>query len=110
MLNSADPASWDLLALQEPWIDTYGNTRGSTYFRVAYPATFYDNPNSTFRSIILINSNLSTDSYETLDVPSNDITAIRIRTEQGYVSIFNIYNDCTHNDTLHTSTLVVLVF
>ena len=31
---------------------------------------------------------------------SNDVTIIRFRLPQGQITIFNIYNDCTHSDTL----------
>jgi hypothetical protein len=26
VLNTANPENWDVIALQEPWFDTYGNS------------------------------------------------------------------------------------
>ena len=50
--------------------------------------------------MLFINSNISTDSYITLPVLSRDITAVHFQGEHSFTSIFNIYNDGTHNDTL----------
>ncbi|GLB41456.1 putative encoded by [Lyophyllum shimeji] len=42
----------------------------------------------------------ATDAYTLLDVPSPDITAVCFNSDFGHLSIFNIYNDCSHNDSL----------
>ena len=54
ILNTANPKDWDILALQEPWIDRFGNSRGSQYWRVVYPANFYNEDRARVRSILLI--------------------------------------------------------
>jgi hypothetical protein len=51
---------------------------------------------------MLINTNISTDSYTQIDVPCADITAIKFLGPHGHLNIYNIYNDCTHNDNIHT--------
>ena len=100
ILNTADPHDWDLILIQEPWFDTYGNTRGNQFFHVIYLFTFLSDKDSPTHSVILINANINKDCYSVLAVPSNDITAIRIFFNGRYFSLFNIYNDCTHNRTL----------
>ena len=100
VLNTANPENWDVIALQEPWIDKYGNSRGSQYWRVVYPANFYVEGRARVRSILLINTNLSTDCYSPLPIQHSDITAVRFKGENGYLSLFNIYNEITNNDTL----------
>jgi ribonuclease HI len=100
VLNTANPSDWDVIALQEPWIDKYGNSRGSQFWRVVYPANFYDEGRPRVRSILLINTNLSTDCYISLPILHSDITAVRFRGENGYLSLFNVYNEITNNDTL----------
>ena len=37
--------------------------------------------------------------YTTLDIPCSDISAIHLKGDFGHYSIFNIYNDCTNNNT-----------
>ena len=41
ILNNANPNNWDIIALQEPWFDSYGNSCGTQYWRVVYPENFY---------------------------------------------------------------------
>jgi hypothetical protein len=98
VLNTANPKDWDVLALQEPWLDSFGNSRGSQYWRVIYPANFYDE--DRIRSILLINTNLSTDCYSILPIMHSDITAVRFKGANGFLSVFNVYNKITNNDTL----------
>ncbi|CAG8677706.1 1347_t:CDS:2, partial [Acaulospora colombiana] len=43
---------------------------------------------------------LPSNSWEQIAFPSNDVTGIRITSNIGSFTIFNIYNDCTHNSTL----------
>ena len=48
---------------------------------------------------MLINTNISTSMYMTLDIPSRDIMAIHLKGDFVHCSIFNIYNDCMNNNT-----------
>ena len=74
--------------------------RGSQYWRIVYPANFYAEGHPRIRSILLINTNLSTDCYSILPISHSDIMAVRFKGANGYLSIFNIYNEITNNDTL----------
>ena len=97
---TAWPSEWDVLALQEPWLDHLGNLRGSQYWRIIYPANFYVEGHSRIRSILHINTNISTDSYTVLPIMNSDVTTVRFHGDHGYLSIFNIYNEITNNDTI----------
>ena len=99
ILNTADPSKYDLILIQEPWFDHLGKTRGTHNWRIVYPPTIYHDNHDPIRSIILVNTNLSTNMYTTLDIPCGDISAIRLQGDFGHCSIFNIYNDCTNNNT-----------
>ena len=100
IINTANPKDWDILALQEPWIDSFGNSQGSQYWRVVYPANFYDKDLARIHSILLVNTNLSTDCYIPLLIPHSNVTAIRFKGENSFMSLFNVYNEITNNDTL----------
>ena len=41
ILNTENPNNWDIIALQEPWFDSYGNTCGMQYWQVVYLANFF---------------------------------------------------------------------
>ena len=100
LLNSARPEDWDIIAIQEPYLDALGTARGTNHWRVIYPSNHLNDGSSRPRSILLINTNIATDSYIPLDIPNSDITAVRFNGSHGFMSLFNVYNDCTHNDNL----------
>lgn len=105
ILNTASPNEWDIIAIQEPWLDHFNNARGSSFWRVLYPSIHLQDEASRTRSILLINTNIATDAYSQLDIPNADITAVKFTNEIGSMSIFNIYNDCTHNDNIQALSL-----
>lgn len=100
MLNTASPLDWDVLAIQEPFLDRLGNTKASPHWRVIYPTSHRRDGSTRTRSVLLINTNIATDSFVTLNLPSTDITAVRFIGDHGSISIFNIYNACENNNTL----------
>ncbi|KIM22116.1 hypothetical protein M408DRAFT_35888, partial [Serendipita vermifera MAFF 305830] len=92
---------YDILLLQEPWISTIGNTYSSHRWAVTYPTT-NENPNhDPIRSVIMVNVNLNSDTIQKIEVNSSDITAIKIKLPECNVVIYNLYNDCTHSNTLN---------
>lgn len=100
MLAQADPANWDVLLIQEPWIDGLDKTRGNGHWRIFYPSNHLNDGHARTRSVFLVNTSLATDAVIPLNFPSSDITAIRLKGKFGNCSLFNIYNDCTNNNTL----------
>ncbi|KII85398.1 hypothetical protein PLICRDRAFT_60623, partial [Plicaturopsis crispa FD-325 SS-3] len=99
LINSAYHKDYDILALQEPYIDALGNTKANPKWRVVYPSS-HPADGSTVRSVLLVNTRLDTNHWRQLSVPSNDITAIQFTGEFGTMSLINVYNDCTHSRTL----------
>ncbi|KAF8218530.1 hypothetical protein L208DRAFT_1004554, partial [Tricholoma matsutake] len=100
VLNTAQPKNWDILGLQEPFLDSLGNTKASLYWRVLYPSNHHKDNSDCSCSVLLINTNINTNSYTPLDIHCNNITAVHFSGEFGSISIFNIYNDCTYNNVL----------
>lgn len=90
----------DLVALQEPSINNFGTTVASREWIPIYPSTHSNVPHKT-RSIFLLRSNILTDQWRQIDFPSSDVTVVQFSGEWGQALIFNIYNDCNSNDTVH---------
>ena len=88
-----------VIALQEPAINHLGNTIASRNWTPIYPTKHSEDPSGT-RSVTLISSALSTDSWNQMDFPSSDVTVIQLNGSWGKLTLFNIYNDGTSNDTL----------
>src|SRR5262245_30548707 len=93
LINTLDPEDYDLILIQEPYIDFNRKTRANHRWRVVYPSSYYAD-NSPVRSVILVNSRLNTNNWKQLNLPCNDLTAIQITGTFGSLSIINIYNDC----------------
>ncbi|KAG5736093.1 hypothetical protein E4T56_gene6291 [Termitomyces sp. T112] len=102
ILAAARPKEWDVLAIQEPYLDFLGNTRASSYWRVLYPSDHRKDGSTRSRSVLLINTNISTDAFTQLTIHSTDITAVCFAGKFSFLSLFNIYNDCKHNEVLTT--------
>lgn len=96
---NTDPFLFNLILIQEPWIHSFSNARGSHNWQVIYPSNRYNDNHNTICSIILVNTNISTDSYISLHIPHSDITVLCLKGDFGHCAIFNIYNDCTNNES-----------
>src|SRR6266481_3766608 len=97
LINSLIHKDWDLVLLQEPYIDTLGNTKADSKWHTLYPSAHLTD-DTTNRSVILVNTVLDTNSWTQMPFKdSNDVTIIQFRLPQGRLTILNIYNNCTHS-------------
>ena len=99
-LINAIKGNWDILAIQEPYINSVGNTRASQHWASYYPSTKLQPDHDPIRTVILINSKIQSEHIEQLHIASSDITAIKISAPNHSLTIFNIYNDCNHSRTI----------
>jgi hypothetical protein len=90
----------DIVALQEPAINAFGVTVAARDWIPIYPSTHGAAPHKT-RSLFLLRNNILTDQWKQIDFPSSDVTVIQLSGKRGSTYIFNIYNDCDKNDTIH---------
>ena len=100
LINSTDPKIYDILALQEPYIDFLGNTRTNHNWYPLLPTAHCNNPRKT-HAAAFINKHLQSSSWQQNKVNSQDVVSISINTSAGIIAIFNIYNDCDHSRSLH---------
>ena len=100
LISSSVHKDWDLLLLQEPYIDKFGNTKVTSKWHTIYPSSHLSDA-SVNRSVILVNMALDTNTWAQVPFEgSNDIMALRLQLPHGQLTIFNIYNDCMHSNTL----------
>ncbi len=102
LINNTDPKQYDILAIQEPFKYQHHSTLASSKWRVLYPTTHFesDAKAANTRSVLFINEKISTNSWTAIPVDSPDVTAVEFRTTTKKIRIFNIYNDCDHNEAL----------
>jgi len=94
---------YDIIMIQEPYISPAQIDHILTHsnFRPVLPDTSKDKKKVTVRSVIWVSTNLNTAQWEPLgQTESNNLTAIHLKIEGHQITLFNIYNDCTNNDSL----------
>ena len=92
-----------IVTLQEPAINFVNKTIATKDWTLIYPSTHDKHPDQT-RSILLIRSALTSNSWQQLAFPSGDVTAVQLKGNWGSLAIFNVYNDTTHNHTIEQLT------
>ena len=97
IINEEVSNNYDIMLIQEPFATTLNAIRTPTNFRPVFPAHRIGNEDKV-RTAIWVNKKLDTKDWIELAIPdTNDITAIQLKGPYGKLTIFNIYNDCTHS-------------
>ena len=99
LLHSAHPHDWDIILIQEPWMSPV-TTRSSHHWNVLYPNAFRNDGSNSPRSLIFVNTNISSDTYTQLKFTSTDVSGLQIKMHNQTYVIINIYNDCNQNDSI----------
>ncbi|KAH9960259.1 hypothetical protein BC827DRAFT_1133358, partial [Russula dissimulans] len=89
----------DIVVLQEPAINTFNQSVAMKDWITIYPSMHGKEPSKT-RSLLLMRTDLSTDTWNQMDFQSGDVTAMQVTGPWGKLNIFNIYNEGKSNMTL----------
>ena len=101
--NKLTSMNIDVIALQEPAIVYTGRSISARDWISVYPTPHQSSPEKT-RSLLLINAQISTDSWNQLDFPSSDVTVVQFNSAWGKLTLFNIYNKGESNSTINLLT------
>ena len=97
IINESVSTKYDIMLIQEPYTTQFNAIRTPANFRPVAPKGIRTQE-SQIRSVIWVSKHLETKNWKILEIGnSNDITAIQLKGEYGKVTIFNVYNDCTHS-------------
>src|SRR5271156_1498796 len=94
---------YDVICIQEPYFDFQSLSRATGVWTSVYPSNFnraIDGP--VPRSLTLIHTRISTNCWSQVPVDSLDVVAVQFTSTKGSLNIYNIYNDCSHSDTIRT--------
>lgn len=100
LINNIRSDEYNLIALQEPHINSFNNTISNRCYHVLYPTTHLIKPNPKTRAITLISTSLDTNAWKQVPFPSPDVVIVQLTGAYGTCALINIYNDCKHNQTL----------
>jgi ribonuclease HI len=96
IINEKVSQKYDIMLIQEPYTTTFNAIRAPANFRPVCSRNSED-ADVQIRSVIWVNRHLETKDWKIIDIQgTKDITAIQLKGAYGKVTIFNIYNDCTH--------------
>jgi hypothetical protein len=102
LLAKANPSEWDIIALQEPYLDHLGLTCANSHWNVLYPSNKNLKNQNRTRSVILISTKIDSSQIQQININSSNITAVKITTNTCAIIIINIYNDIHHNQSIDT--------
>ena len=98
IINEKVSEKYDIILIQEPYTRKFNTIRIPANFRPVYPNNRLKD-DTQIRSVMWVNKRLDTEGWIILEIPeTNDITAIQLKGPYGKLTIFNIYNDCTHSN------------
>src|SRR5271168_2977524 len=94
---------YDVICIQEPYFDFQSLSRATGVWTSVYPTGFSratDGP--VPRALTLIHTRISTNCWVQVPVDSLDVVAVQFTNNDGALNIYNIYNDCSHSNTIRT--------
>ena len=101
LINRALGKKWDIILIQEPYITFLSHIQTPNGFTSVFPQDCLARLDNIVRSVIWVNSELSSSSWKAMNIPgNNDMMAIQLKRGNRSVTIINIYNACTHSQTL----------
>ncbi|KIK32192.1 hypothetical protein CY34DRAFT_102084, partial [Suillus luteus UH-Slu-Lm8-n1] len=103
MLRNLDPNIYDIACIQEPHLNPVNLANASNlkqYWDVIYPTDHHANA-SRSQTIMLVNKRLSKNNWHMVPIKSPNVMAIELTGRFGKVRIYNIYNPCESDATLH---------
>ncbi|KAG0708314.1 hypothetical protein DFH29DRAFT_994162 [Suillus ampliporus] len=73
LLNNPQASDWNVISIQEPYINFLRNTRANHKWHILYPMHHYTHPQKRSRVVTLINAKIDTNSWTQIDFPSSDV-------------------------------------
>ncbi|KAJ6467339.1 hypothetical protein C8R45DRAFT_838515 [Mycena sanguinolenta] len=99
MLHSLKPDRYDIVLIQEPYVDFQNRSHTNLQFTAVYPTLHAARP-GLLRSLILVNTNIPSHSWTQIPLNSSDLTGIELTGEFRTIRLINVYNDCDQNQAL----------
>ena len=94
---------YHVICIQEPHFDFQSLSRATGIWISVYPSGFSRTAEGPApRALTLIHTRISTNCWVQIPVDLLDAVAIQFTSERGVLNVYNIYNDCSHSDTIKT--------
>src|SRR5712671_6439351 len=80
LLAKANLKDWDIIALQEPYLDHLRLTHTNSHWTVLYPSNKNLQNQNCAWSVLLINTKIDSSQVQQITINSSNITAVKITT------------------------------
>ncbi|KAG2051729.1 hypothetical protein BDR06DRAFT_889424, partial [Suillus hirtellus] len=103
MLHNLDPNVYDMACIQEPYFNPINLANTSTlgrFWDVIYPSNHHSHA-ARSQTLILVNKCISKNNWHIIPINSPNVMAIELTGQFSKVHIYNIYNSCKNDHTLH---------
>ncbi|KAG1801121.1 uncharacterized protein BJ212DRAFT_1286859, partial [Suillus subaureus] len=94
---------FDIVTLQEPFINTLGNTKATPDWNIIYPMHRFTH-NKRSCTVTLIHKQLDTNNWRQILFPSLDVVVIQMQGTFGKLTIVNIYDNSKKREVLPALT------
>lgn len=98
LINTVNPKNTDIVAIQEPYLDQFKNTRSTKAWKVVLPSYHRRDGEERSRALTMVNSQIK--EWDQIKVDSPDVVGIKVKTEIGQVLIINLYVDIAHSEAI----------
>jgi len=98
-MNNTKQEEWDIIVIQEPYINPYGNIYSNCHFHIIYPTT-KTTSEDRYQTTTLISIFLDTNSWTQIAFSFSNMVVVQITGPFGTCTLFNIYNSSDNNDTI----------
>ena len=100
LINSDIHKNYDVLILQEPYIDAYGNTKAMRCWHVVY-ASSWRMDSLLPRAVVFVSTALDTNQWSQIHIPNTrDMVAVQVTGEFGSITIYNVYMACDSAESI----------
>ena len=100
LINSNFHNNYDLLILQELFINMLGSMKATSCWRVVYPSSRRVG-SLLLQAVMLINTEINTNHWLQICISdTRDMVAVQFTRDFGQLTIHNIYNNCNKSKTI----------
>ena len=86
--------------MQEPFINTFGNTKATRNWRVIYPTSHLSDP-APLWVVLLVSSSMNTNQWTQIPIPNTwDLLVAQFLGNFGSLTVYNVYNNCHNSDSI----------
>ncbi|TFK16594.1 hypothetical protein FA15DRAFT_577534, partial [Coprinopsis marcescibilis] len=93
---------YDIMMIQEPYVDYRGNPKVNRAWCLVKPTAIWEREGVRMRTMIMVNKRMAKNTWREwrMEGAGGDVVGIQVETEEGLLTLVNIYNDGANNEAV----------